>query len=153
MESVAGGFLAEVTTDKLSRITLRREKGQSMLQVNRISGPFVHLPDLDGISYTFCLNLVYIQKETDTVTENSFNFGGIYILASVQMKLCIFRKLEDEKQQKQKNFLKSSTPQLWCKSSHTGSWMLVVFGGGGGDQFPGTQAAPRAAGRLSVQVV
>lgn len=36
------------------------------------------------------------------MTDKSINFWGIYILASVQTKLCIFRKLEDEKNNKKK---------------------------------------------------
>jgi len=42
------------------------------------------------------------------VTVNSINFWGIYNLASVQTKLCIFRKLEDEKTIKNKKKLDAS---------------------------------------------
>lgn len=106
----------------------------------------MHLPDLDGISYTFFLNLVYIQKETNTVTENSINFWGIYILASVQIKLCIFRTLEDEKQQKEKLFKKLDTSALVQKQPHR---KLEVGGFRGEDgEFPGTQAASPGVSRF-----
>lgn len=83
------------------------------------------------------------------MTDNSINFWGIYILASVQTKLCIFRKLEDEKTIKIK---KSLTPQLWRKSSHTGSWVSVLRDD---DELPGTQATPsslRPLHRTSIDV-
>lgn len=98
MESIAGVFFLfsfssfetiqkQIATQKLSQIT--PTKGRSNLTVNKVR-KFEHLPDLGGIRYTFFFILVYIQKEKkNIVTDNSINFWGIYILASVQTKLCI----------------------------------------------------------------
>ena len=63
---------------------------------------------------------MYIQKKKTIVTNNSMNFLGIYILASVQTKLYIPKKQNKTKKKK------SLRPQLWRKSSHTGSWVSVV---------------------------
>lgn len=66
-------------------------------------------------------------KEKKKHCVNSINFWGIYILASVRTKLCIFQKIRSRKRKTTIKIEEQSlTPQLWRKSSHAGSWVSVV---------------------------
>ena len=82
----------------------------------------------------FFFILVYIQKKKTIVTNNSMNFWGIYILASVQTKLCI-----PKKQNKTKKKKKLEASALAQKQPHR---KLCVGGGGETMSFPGHGPRP-----------
>lgn len=73
-------------------------------------------------SVTLFFILVYIQKKKHR-DRQQYQFLGHLHFGQRTNKVVHFRKLEDEKTIKTK---KSLTPQLGRKSSHTGSWVLVV---------------------------
>lgn len=134
MESIAGVFFLfsfssfdtiqkQIATQKLSQIT--PAKGWSNLTVNKVR-KFEHLPDLDGIRYTFFFNpRVHTKRKKKRCDRQQYQFLGHLHFGQRTNKVVHFRKLEDEETTKNKK--KSLTPQLGRKSSHTGSWVSVVM--------------------------
>lgn len=66
---------------------------------------------------------MYIQKKKHC-DRQQYQFLGHLHFGQRTNKVVHFRKLEHEETIKTEK--KSLTPQLWRKSSHTGSWVLVV---------------------------
>lgn len=95
------------------------------VQFNRKSGPFQHPPDLDGILYIFFFFNPCVHTKEKTLWQTTVSiFGAFTFWPAYKQSCAFFRKLEDEKTIKTRK--KSLTPQLWRKSSHTGSWVSVV---------------------------